>query len=274
MAEILSSGILSKEMKERSPLPEPAACTSRKPTPVECIKMGLDIGKAQIMTLDDLTAEDAKLILDAGYGPATLQTLYGIKSAGSLYPRLVKWGLHKKGADPRPKMAGTRQKRNKPPTMDVKTFQDNVYEEGRTVQAEQLEQADQTEQLEQPARSEVPTEGKSAGQFTRSEFLALLSTELESIQQLFEEKNQSYGTVDDLFYNFRQTAIRIFNKQEHTAMFTVLMTLVDKHLVPLANKGLDDKECAERLRDVIVYALIGIAMWKEMHYSNGASGPT
>lgn len=127
VAEILSSGILSKEMKERSPLPVPASCTSRKPTPVECIKLGLDIGKAQIMTLNDLTAEDAKLILDAGYGPATLQTLYGIKSAGTLYPRLIKWGLHKKRTDPRTKAAGTRQKRKKLPAMDVKTFQENVY---------------------------------------------------------------------------------------------------------------------------------------------------
>lgn len=127
----------------------------------------------------------------------------------------------------------------------------------------------QKEQTESP---KAASNEKIGGRFTRNQFLALLVSEMESIQQLFEEKNQSYGTADDLFYNFRQTAIRIFNKQEHAAMFTVLMTLVDKHLVALANKGLNDKECAERLRDVIVYALIGIAMWKEMH-SDGTAGP-
>lgn len=43
-------------------------------------------------------------------------------------------------------------------------------------------------------------------------------------------------------------------------MFQVLLTYMDKHLVVLANKGIREREFEERLRDVMVYSLIAIAM--------------
>lgn len=97
-------------------------------------------------------------------------------------------------------------------------------------------------------------------QMTREEFKQLLDTELQRVQDLFNLKNQSYGNQQDLFHNFRQSAMRIFNDEAPHAQFSVLMTLADKHWVALANKGLDDRECEDRLRDMIVYCLIGLAM--------------
>lgn len=260
--EILSSGILSKEMRDRNALPEPSPCITRKMTPAECVKMGIDIRtSAQVMTPDDLTQEDAKTILDAGYGPATLQALYGFKSAGSLYPHLIKWGLHQKGAKPRPRVASTHRKKN-PPTVDLKTFQEIVREGGANVQMEEREEKSNLD-CDITETQFVPV--------SRGEFRAMITKEMETIQSLFLAKNESYGRDNDLFYNFRQSAMRILNEQGYAAMFTILMTLMDKHLVALANRGIQDKECAERLRDVIVYSLLGLAMWKEMN-SNRTSG--
>jgi hypothetical protein len=98
---------------------------------------------------------------------------------------------------------------------------------------------------------------------TRNELREIINNELVSITELFDVKNESYGAEDDAFHNFRQSALRIYGIDSHDAMFTVLLTLMDKHLVALANKGIDDKDFRERLRDIIVYCLIGIAMGAE-----------
>lgn len=95
---------------------------------------------------------------------------------------------------------------------------------------------------------------------TREDFEGLLNEQLESIRRLFDLKNQSYGISDDVFHNFRSTALRVFGTDEHEKMFQVLLTYMDKHLVVLANKGIREREFEERLRDVMVYSLIAIAM--------------
>lgn len=100
---------------------------------------------------------------------------------------------------------------------------------------------------------------------TRLEFHRILDQEFAQIRDLFDYKNLSYGADDDLFHNFRETAKRVFHKSSYQDMFKVLTTYVDKHWIALCNNGLDDPECLLRLRDIIVYALIGIAMYKETH---------
>lgn len=98
---------------------------------------------------------------------------------------------------------------------------------------------------------------------TRQELLQVIKNECATLVDLFETKNNSYGNERDAFYNFIETARRIHGNSGPHYAFRVLLTFMDKHLVALANKGLDDHEVQERLRDVAVYSLIGIAMAKE-----------
>jgi hypothetical protein len=97
----------------------------------------------------------------------------------------------------------------------------------------------------------------------RSEFSEMLEPELQSIKDLFAFKNISYGMDDDVFHNFRNTALRVFGTDDHQMMLKVLMTYMDKHLVAIVNKGLYDKEYESRLKDIIVYSLLAIAMGKD-----------
>lgn len=98
---------------------------------------------------------------------------------------------------------------------------------------------------------------------TRTEFLESLEDEFQQIKDLFTERNKSYGADGDLFYNFRQSAVRHFGNDSTESMFKVAEILVDKHNVALANKGANDPVCDERLSDRIVYSLIEKAMLLE-----------
>lgn len=96
---------------------------------------------------------------------------------------------------------------------------------------------------------------------TRQEFVEqVLEPSLEEIKELFSLKNKSYGIEDDAFHNFRSTALRVHGTDDHETMFRVLYCYMDKHLVALANKGLSDDEYESRLKDIIVYCLLAIAL--------------
>lgn len=98
----------------------------------------------------------------------------------------------------------------------------------------------------------------------RQELRAFIEQQLNEILELFSLKNQSYGSEKDAFFNFEETARRVFHDTSLYSLFRVLLTYVDKHHVALCNRGLDDPEVAERLRDIIVYCLIGLAMVSEL----------
>lgn len=83
---------------------------------------------------------------------------------------------------------------------------------------------------------------------TREDFLTLAEVEFANIQNLFRRKNESYGQNNDLFHNFRSTAKRVLNDCSFSSMFKVLFAYMDKHLVAVANRGLDDQEFEERRR--------------------------
>ena len=97
----------------------------------------------------------------------------------------------------------------------------------------------------------------------RADFVLFIQDKFEEIRKLFARKNEGYGTNDDLFWNFRQTAERlypsIYAQDPYAAMFLVAETLVDKHNVALA-KGIAVSECEERLLDRIVYSLLQLKM--------------
>ena len=100
---------------------------------------------------------------------------------------------------------------------------------------------------------------------TRDEFIKFAGVMFDGIIDLYKGKQQAYGASDDLFFNFRQTAARIYPELPMEAgMFKVAETLVDKHNVALA-KGIDVSECSERLKDRIVYSLLQMAMVEEYH---------
>ena len=91
----------------------------------------------------------------------------------------------------------------------------------------------------------------------------IVEPEFKKILDLFQFKNVSYGSETDLFHNFRNTAKRVFKDDSYDGMYKSLLTYMDKHLVALANKGLQDKEFIERNRDIIVYCLLAMAMYQD-----------
>ena len=91
----------------------------------------------------------------------------------------------------------------------------------------------------------------------------IVESEFKKILDLFQFKNVSYGSETDLFHNFRNTAKRVFKDDSYDGMYKSLLTYMDKHLVALANKGLQDKEFIERNRDIIVYCLLAMAMYQD-----------
>ena len=97
----------------------------------------------------------------------------------------------------------------------------------------------------------------------RTDFVLFIRDKFGEIEKLFVRKNAGYGAQQDLFWNFRQTAERLYPamyaEEPFAAMFLVAETLVDKHNVALA-KGLAVNECDERLMDRIVYSLLQLKM--------------
>ena len=97
----------------------------------------------------------------------------------------------------------------------------------------------------------------------RGDFILFVRDKFEEIEKLFVRKNVGYGATDDLIWNFRQTAERLYpafyTHDPYAAMFLVAETLVDKHNVALA-KGIAVSECDERLLDRIVYSLLQLKM--------------
>ncbi|HPZ83310.1 MAG TPA: hypothetical protein PL064_07735 [Thermogutta sp.] len=100
-------------------------------------------------------------------------------------------------------------------------------------------------------------------------FQLVAQREFSNIMELFSRKNKSYGRNADLFHNFRETARRIEGNTDRGAMFKVLATYVDKHWVALCNRGLDDPECEERLRDIIVYCLLALCLMEDGEVQQG-----
>ncbi|MFA5385647.1 MAG: hypothetical protein WC364_13510 [Eubacteriales bacterium] len=97
----------------------------------------------------------------------------------------------------------------------------------------------------------------------RKEFVELMDSLFDIVRELFTLKNASYGIEDDVFHNFRSTALRVFGTDDPETMFRVLLAYMDKHLVALANKGIHDREYESRLQDIIVYSLLAIVLGRD-----------
>ena len=96
----------------------------------------------------------------------------------------------------------------------------------------------------------------------RDEFMQILDREQKEVKELFGYKNKGYGAENEAFHNFKETARRVHNSTSHEAMWRVMLTYMDKHMVALA-KGIDEGEFVERCRDIIVYSLLAIGLRQE-----------
>lgn len=79
---------------EEDEIPEATPVVTRKVSLAEAVRYGIPPAKAGIMRPDDLTPEDAAFLLEKGISKPMIMHYYGFKSAGALYYRLAKWGLH------------------------------------------------------------------------------------------------------------------------------------------------------------------------------------
>lgn len=79
---------LDRRIAEESP-----RWITRQATPMEILEYGGKFTTAQIMAQKDLTAPDAKRLLEK-ISKSELSRLYGFKNPAALYYFLEKWGLH------------------------------------------------------------------------------------------------------------------------------------------------------------------------------------
>lgn len=96
----------------------------------------------------------------------------------------------------------------------------------------------------------------------RDEFMTIVDRELDEIKKLYATKNTSYGSNDEAFHNFKETARRVYSDTCHEAMWSVMLTYIDKHMIALT-KGITEREFTERCRDIIVYSLLAIGLRQE-----------
>lgn len=101
---------------------------------------------------------------------------------------------------------------------------------------------------------------------TRDELAQKVAKQCDAIKEKFALKNTAYGAPVDGYFNFRETARRMFPKDyaddELGAMFRVVEILKDKHYIALTN-GIDVYECRDRLIDICVYCMIQVAMYDD-----------
>lgn len=102
------------------------------------------------------------------------------------------------------------------------------------------------------------------GTLTRGELIGNAEKDLDGLINLMRTKNRGYGTAEDGFHNFRETARRaVCNPPDYEDMLKILMILMDKHWVALCQCGLSDPVAEERFGDLIVYSLIARQMIRE-----------
>lgn len=91
-------------------------------------------------------------------------------------------------------------------------------------------------------------------------FEHLSNNHLVNISQLFLMKNKQYASGDDVLSAFKECAKRQFGEINRDGAFKTCMQFKDKHDLALLQHGLLLPDAKERLYDVIVYCLLGLAV--------------
>lgn len=107
---------------------------------------------------------------------------------------------------------------------------------------------------------------------TRDDFIQMMEEEFKDIMALFKTKNKAYGDKEggDTLHNFRKAA-NLLGGDTYPNMFIAAEVYKIKHNEALS-KGIEVSECAERLRDNILYSLFQLAMVKEFNKSKVGGG--
>jgi hypothetical protein len=67
------------------------------PTPIQCVRRGLSLYKARPMYPQDLTQEDARILVESKVSKILIAASYQMNPS-DLYKKLTNWGIHKKGS--------------------------------------------------------------------------------------------------------------------------------------------------------------------------------
>lgn len=94
------------------------------------------------------------------------------------------------------------------------------------------------------------------------EFTSFIDDELESVGDLFTEKQQQYSAGADPLSNFRTGALLKYHDGGYDMMYDVAKGYLNKHIAFLYDHGIADKT-EESLRDMVVYGLIMLYMVKK-----------
>lgn len=91
-------------------------------------------------------------------------------------------------------------------------------------------------------------------------FSEIANNHLVSIDQLFLLKNKQYGKQSDVLSAFKESSQRQFGEVSKKGAFKACMQFKDKHDLALLQHGTFLPDAKERLYDVIVYCLLGLAI--------------
>lgn len=91
-------------------------------------------------------------------------------------------------------------------------------------------------------------------------FDTLSANHLTLIGQLFLIKNKQYASGDDVLSAFKESAKRQFGELTKDGAFKTCMQFKDKHDLALLQYGTLLPDAKERLYDIVVYCLLGLAI--------------
>lgn len=91
-------------------------------------------------------------------------------------------------------------------------------------------------------------------------FSGIMVNELIKVDQLFLMKNKQYASNKDVLKAFKESAKRQNGELTKAGAFKTCMQFKDKHDLALLQHGTLLPDAKERLRDVIVYCLLGLAI--------------
>ena len=94
----------------------------------------------------------------------------------------------------------------------------------------------------------------------RKNFSHIMVDELVKVDQLFLMKNEQYASKEDVLKAFKESAKRQNGELTKAGAFKACMQFKDKHELALLQHGTLLPDAKDRLRDVIVYCLLGLAI--------------
>jgi len=93
----------------------------------------------------------------------------------------------------------------------------------------------------------------------RKEFLGRFKRIVDDTWELFQKKNEQYGSSDP-FANFRSGARLQYADEDVYSMYNTLLGYMNKHVAHVYNNSVEGQKVRESLGDIVVYSIIGMVM--------------